>query len=107
MINSQPKSQPRLATSTKPASNGVTARGGRGRGRVGRRGRNAGRGKPKTADELDAEMVDYFDANGTNGATADGAANTNGAVGANATEDLGMDEISVCVPVDVLHQLTC
>lgn len=71
---------------------------GRGRGRGVRRGRNAGRGKPKTADELDAEMVDYFDATGANGAGgADGAATTNGASQAatNGGQDLGMDEISV------------
>lgn len=55
MIASQPKSQPRPATSTKQASHAVASRGGRVRGRGGRRGRNAGRGKPKTADELDAE----------------------------------------------------
>lgn len=38
-----------------------------------RRGRNAGRPKPKTAEELDAEMQDYFDQNPappTNGAPA-------------------------------------
>ena len=81
----------------------MTARGGRGRGRVGGRGRNAGRGKPKTADELDAEMVDYFDTNGTNGG-ADGPPATNGTVGANAAEDLGMDEISVCFQPKIASQ---
>lgn len=72
---------------------------GRGRARGARRGRTGGRGKPKTADELDAEMVDYFDANGANGAGgADGAATTNGASqpGTNG-QDMGMDEISVSV----------
>ena len=41
-------------------------------------------------------MVDYFDANGTNGGPAgvDGAAATNG-VAASGGDDLGMDEISV------------
>ena len=34
-----------------------------------RPGRNAGRGKPKTAEELDAEMTDYF-GDGANGASA-------------------------------------
>lgn len=70
---------------------------GRGRGRGVRRGRNAGRGKPKTADELDAEMVDYFDASGANGAGGADGATTNGATqpATNGGQDLGMDEISV------------
>ena len=91
----QPKGQPRPATSAKPSTNGAATRGGRVLGRGTRRGRNAGRAKPKTADELDAEMVDYFDVNGTAG--ADGAATTNGTTqsAANGGEDLGMDEISV------------
>lgn len=73
---------------------------GRGRGRGVRRGRNAGRGKPKTAAELDEEMVDYFDATRANGVGgADGAATTNGATqpSTNGGQDLGMDEISVSV----------
>lgn len=61
--------------------------------KAGRAGRGRGRPKRKTADELDAEMVDYFDANAaTNGATVDGAAATNGA-GQGVTEEV-MDEIS-------------
>lgn len=91
-----PKSQPKPATAVK-STNGVISRG-RGRVRGVRRGRNAGRGKPKTADELDAEMVDYFDATGVNGVGgADGAATTNGASqpATNGAQDLGMDEISV------------
>ena len=57
------KSQPKSAA----ANNGVTANAGRGRGRT-RRSRIGGRGKPKSAQELDAEMTDYFD-DGANGAT--------------------------------------
>ena len=92
MVYSQPKNQPKSAAA-KPVTNGTTARGGKPRGRGARRGRNAGRPKAKTADELDAEMVDYFDVNAANGATATtdaGAAQpiTNGGE--------GMDEISVC-----------
>jgi C-terminal duplication domain of Friend of PRMT1 len=42
------------------------ARGGRGRGRRGRGGlRGTGRRPKKTVDELDAEMTDYFQDNGT------------------------------------------
>ncbi|KAI9841314.1 MAG: hypothetical protein M1838_003622 [Thelocarpon superellum] len=57
----QPKAQPKSAAGPKPVTSGPTV-GGRGRGRGGRgRGRNAGRAKPKTTEELDAEMNDYFD----------------------------------------------
>lgn len=75
----------------------MSSRGGiRGRGRGVRRGRNAGRAKPKTADELDAEMMDYFDATGNNGTVgADGGVATNGAAQAatNGGIDSGMEEI--------------
>ena len=69
-------------------------------GRGARRGRNAGRPKPKTADELDAEMVDYFDANAADGtaATTDATATVNGrAAPATNGEEIGMDEISVSI----------
>ena len=60
------------------------------------RGRNAGRPKPKTAAELDAEMTDYFDGNAPANNGAGEAAATNGAAPTtNGGEDLGMDEISV------------
>lgn len=63
-----------------------------------------GRGKPKTADELDAEMMDYFDASGANGAAAanDGVANGAAQPAANGADDLGMDEISVCITISRL-----
>jgi THO complex subunit 4 len=91
----QPRVQPKPATAGKAANDSVATRG-RGRGRGGRRGRTAGRGKPKTADELDAEMVDYFDATGASGGnTGTDAAATNGAAPNAANgDDLGMDEIS-------------
>ncbi|KAF9253301.1 hypothetical protein DTO013E5_311 [Penicillium roqueforti] len=65
----------------------------RGKGPARPRGRNAGRGKPKTVEELDAEMIDYF----TNDAPpAEGTAPVNGTVPqASASQDIGMaDEIS-------------
>ncbi|KAJ5101966.1 mRNA export protein mlo3 [Penicillium alfredii] len=83
------KSQPKPATAAKPAN------ANRGRGRPaarGRRGRNPGRGKPKTVEELDAEMVDYFS---NENAPADGNAPNGTAQQANGGEDLGMAEISV------------
>ena len=88
--DSRPKgAQPKQASATK-ATGGEGTRGGRG-GRGARRGRNAGRPKAKTAEELDAEMTDYFVANNGNESAA-----TNGAAPvANGGEDLGMDEISV------------
>lgn len=82
--SSQSKSQPKSAAAVKATTNGTSARGGRGRGRGGRK---AGRPKRKTADELDAEMVDYFD-------TTNGDAAVNGNAQAAANDD-GMDEISV------------
>lgn len=92
------QSQPKSAA-PKAATNGATAaRGGRpGRGRGGRKGGRPGRPKAKTADELDAEMADYFVPGTTNGATAtDNAPATNGAAApaANGEQDMGMDEIS-------------
>lgn len=91
-----PKGNPKPATSTKTSIKGTTTRDG-GRGRGARRGRNAGRAKPKTADELDAEMSDYFGATGTNGTTSTDGAFVNGTNQpiANGEADLGMDEISV------------
>ncbi|KAL9002508.1 MAG: hypothetical protein Q9188_004564 [Gyalolechia gomerana] len=91
-----PGKGPKPVTAAKPATNGAATRGVRARGRGGRRGRNAGRAKPKTADELDAEMVDYFDPTNTNSATqgGDAAANANGTAQPAANLDAGMDEIS-------------
>jgi len=89
----QPKAQPKPATAAKANADRASTRGGRGRGR-GRRGQNAGRGKPKTAEELDAEMVDYFgtDAgNGTAAASTDATAN-GAAQPAAANGDTGMDD---------------
>ena len=56
------------------ATNGTT-RGKAARGRGGKSGR-AGRPKKKTAEELDAEMMDYFggDSGATNGAVQPAAA---------------------------------
>lgn len=91
-----PKGNPKPVTSAKISTKGTTTRDG-GRGRGIRRGRNAGRAKPKTADELDAEMSDYFGATGTNGTTGTDGAFVNGTNQpiANGEADLGMDEISV------------
>lgn len=78
--------------------------GRRGRRTTARRGgRASNRPKPKTAEELDAEMEDYYATN-ENGAPAEGgnAAVNNGPAPAqqaatNGGEDVGMAEISVSV----------
>lgn len=85
----QVKSQPKPATAAK------TANAARGRGRRNRRGgaRTSNRPKPKTVEELDAEMVDYFAGNENAGSSVPQA--TNGtAQPAAGGEDLGMAEIS-------------
>ncbi|KAL8709228.1 MAG: hypothetical protein Q9220_005971 [cf. Caloplaca sp. 1 TL-2023] len=99
---------PKPATAAKPATNGTATRGSgtRGRGRGARRGRNAGRGKPKTADELDAEMMDYFDTSAANGG-ADGAAANGAAQPVANGDDLGMDEISVRRIIYAVNDLLC
>lgn len=74
--------KPKPATSTK-AVRGPKPR----RGRGGRSGSGSGREKKKTADELDAEMADYFDG----GNTQTGAATTTGAPATNGG-DIGMDD---------------
>lgn len=84
------KAKPKPATVNK-AANAATGRRSRG-GATRGKGRNPGRGKPKSMEELDAEMVDYF-AGGE--APADNSAPVNGAAPqANGGEDLGMAEIS-------------
>ena len=61
------------------------------------RGRNTGRGKPKSVEELDAEMQDYYEtgANGT-GAEGDAVMETNGGGAVQPTAaaggDAGMDD---------------
>jgi len=84
------KSQPKPVTATK-----ATAGKTRGKGRAAR-GKVAGRGKPKTADELDAEMQDYFGAepNGAASGENDSAMAGNGGAVQPAVSggDTGMDD---------------
>lgn len=87
------KSQPKPATEPKPAGAGRRSR------RVSRRGgRTANRPKKKTAEELDAEMDDYFVSNESGAQPAEGNAPVNGQAQAqpatNGGEDVGMAEIS-------------
>jgi len=86
----QPKSQPKSAVPTKSTQGGGAATRGKGtRGRGGRGGRNP-RPTKKTAEELDSEMADYWDA-GANATGADaGAVTTQPAANGDAAMD---DEI--------------
>ncbi|XMA09402.1 hypothetical protein WAI453_002193 [Rhynchosporium graminicola] len=78
---SQPKSQPKSAATTKTAAAGA-ARGGKAARARGGRGGRAARPAKKNAEELDAEMVDYWQtgASATDAGAAAGAAQpaTNG-----------------------------
>jgi len=68
------KEKPKQAAGAKGAANGATNGAGKdGRAAKKKSGR-AGKPKAKTADELDAEMQDYFGGGETNGAPANGTA---------------------------------
>ncbi|PYH97974.1 hypothetical protein BO71DRAFT_438397 [Aspergillus ellipticus CBS 707.79] len=86
----QTKPQPKPATATKANAN---TKGRKGRKTT--RPAHPNRPKPKTVEELDAEMMDYFAT--TENGPAEGAAPVNGTAqpqAANGGEDLGMAEIS-------------
>jgi THO complex subunit 4 len=93
------KSQPKPATAAKAAKgkgkNAAVDKNATGRNANGRqrKGRNPGRGKPKSVEELDAEMVDYF-SNENAPAQATAPANSAAPQPTNNGEDLGMAEIS-------------
>ncbi|KAA8896883.1 putative mRNA export protein mlo3 [Sphaerosporella brunnea] len=77
------KPKPAAKPATAPRARGNSARGGkRGGGRAG----NASRPKPKTAEQLDQEMADYF-----------GESNNNTAAPAANGGDVGMDDDTVLV----------
>ncbi|KAE8160955.1 hypothetical protein BDV40DRAFT_301805 [Aspergillus tamarii] len=85
----QTKSQPKPATASK-AADSTRGRGRRG----GRRGPKSNRPKPKSVEELDAEMVDYFSNENTGPAEGNAPAPAAAPQPANGGEDLGMAEIS-------------
>lgn len=91
--SSQPKkkneAKPKSATAApKAATAAKTAAGAA--GKKGRRGRNAGRPKRKTAEELDADMTDYFNA-GAAPAPAAAAAPAPAAV--STADEVAMEEL--------------
>jgi len=94
-VAANPKAQPKSATATKKATGKDTSKG-RPAAKAGKpkRGRTS-RPKPKTAEELDAEMTDYWGGNNPSAApTNTEATATNGAAPAvNAGVD-AMEEIS-------------
>ncbi|KIX04376.1 uncharacterized protein Z518_05244 [Rhinocladiella mackenziei CBS 650.93] len=96
-VAANPKAQPKSATAVKKVS-GKDGTKGRSAGKPGKpkRGRSS-RPKPKTAEELDAEMTDYWGGNNPSAVGASNeAATANGtAPAANTGDDMGMDEISV------------
>jgi THO complex subunit 4 len=103
--NSQPKSQPKSAATTKTTTN--AAGGNASGGRAGRRGRGGrarnSRPAKKTAEELDSEMADYFD-NGGAIATETGAG-TNGVIQVAANGDVMEDEVLVSHKIELLYLL--
>lgn len=89
-----PKSATAAPKAKKDTKNTATTEKGNRRGNraAGARGRNPGRGKPKTVEELDAEMVDYFS---TDAPPAEAAPVNGNAPQVNGNQDIGMnDEIS-------------
>jgi THO complex subunit 4 len=101
-ISANPKAQPKSAAATKATANGT---GKKVANKARKRGKNAARTKPKTAEELDADMIDYY-ANDNGGVAAmtdaNGAVNGNAQAAAAGGEDLGMDEISVSSSVEFI-----
>ncbi|KAJ4510041.1 RNA-binding RNA annealing protein [Exophiala dermatitidis] len=93
--SANPKAQPKSATADKKVT-GKDGAKGRPAGRAGKpkRGRNP-RPKPKTAEELDAEMTDYWAGSNPSAAPAastEAPAANGSAPAANAGDDMGMDE---------------
>lgn len=93
--SANPKAQPKSATTVKKADAKDGAKGRVAGGRK-RQGRNP-RPKAKTAEELDAEMTDYWGGNNPSAAAAPAeatATNVTAAPAATAGDDM-VDEISV------------
>lgn len=72
------KDKPKSATNAPATQKTAGKPAARGRARGGRGGRAPGRGKPKTQQELDAEMVDYFGNEPNGNANGDANMATNG-----------------------------
>jgi len=93
-VAANPKAQPKSATAVKKD----TKDGAKGRaGKPGRKRARTARPKAKTAEELDAEMTDYWGGNNPSavGAPAEAVATNGTTAPAVTTGDDAMDEISV------------
>jgi len=86
--NAKAAAKPKSATNVAPKS-AIGPRGRTRRGGPPGRGGRSGRPKVKTAEELDAEMADYWDGNvqAPAGGTSDGAQYTNSAAQGDAMDD--------------------
>lgn len=105
-VHSKPATaKPKPATNTAARSNNARGRGKRG----GARGGRAGRAKPKTAEELDAEMADYWDggAPAAAGGAADGAQYASVVAPEVAMDDDGVLVSCACVILTLLPVLAC
>lgn len=94
-LTSSSKPKPATKDKPKPATNAAAAQKKVGKpaagGRAQRRGGRTGRGKPKTQQELDAEMVDYF-GNEANGNPDANMATNGGAVQPVANGEAAMED---------------
>ena len=105
--SANPKAQPKSAV---PNAKGAAAAKGSAKKVVSKTRKRGRAAKPKkTADELDAEMSNYWESNTAGGAAnmadVNGSANpTDGAAAGSRPggEDLGMDDISVSSSVDFI-----
>ncbi|KIW11858.1 hypothetical protein PV08_09131 [Exophiala spinifera] len=94
-VAANPKAQPKSATAVKKdTKDGAKGRAGK---PARKRAARSARPKPKTAEELDAEMTDYWGGNNPSAvaAPADTTGNNGNAAPAAANADDAMDEISV------------
>lgn len=98
-----PKAQPKSATAIKTNANATSKKAAN---KAKKQAKSSTRSKPKTAEELDADMTDYYINNNNGGGTimtdANSATNGNAQPAAAGGEDLGMDEISVSSSVEFI-----
>ena len=92
--SANPKAQPKSAVTKKIAGKGPK------NAKTKKPKNSKPKSKPKTVEELDAEMADYFVPGSANAGA--GAASNGTAQAAPTGEDLGMDEISVSLLIAIV-----